>query len=131
MRSTYAVALGVLFGIAVGATAIKGLNAQGTPPAYVVIDISEMTDPDGFNRVLTANNAASTAEMAALGGHYVVRTTTTTVLDGTPPKRLVVIAFDSKEKAEAWHDSPKTKEISAARLRTTKSSAFIVEGFAN
>jgi uncharacterized protein (DUF1330 family) len=27
-------------------------------------------------------------------------------LDGTPPKRFVVIAFDSVEKAKAWDSSP-------------------------
>jgi len=131
MRPKSAVALGVLFGVALGATAINGLKAQGTPPAYVVINVAEMTDPAAFNAALTANSAASTAEMVAPGGHYVVRTTTTTALDGIPPKRFVVIAFDSKEKAQAWFDSPKTKAIGATRLKTTRSSAFIVEGTAN
>jgi uncharacterized protein (DUF1330 family) len=43
----------------------------------------------------------------------------------------VVIAFDSKEKAQAWFDSPETKETNAIRRKTTQSTSFIVEGVAN
>jgi uncharacterized protein (DUF1330 family) len=131
MKPKYAVALGVLFGVALSATAIKGLNAQNPAPAYLVIDITEMTDPDSFNAALTANSAASTAELGTLGGRYVVRTMTATTLDGTPPKRLVIVAFDNTEKAKAWYNSPKTSGITAARLKATKSSAYIVDGSVN
>jgi uncharacterized protein (DUF1330 family) len=121
----------MLAGVALGATAIKGLNAQAKPPNYVVIDISEMTDPEGFKAV-TTSAAASPAGTAALGGRYVIRTETTTALDGgNPPKRFVVIAFDSKEKAQGWNDAADTKKNNAIRGQTTKSRAFIVEGFAN
>jgi uncharacterized protein (DUF1330 family) len=122
--------LAMLAGIALGAMAIKGLNAQTKPPAYVVIDITEINDPEGFKAV-TSSAATSPAGTDALGGRYIIRTATPTALDGTPPKRFVVIAFDSKEKAQGWADSPEMKEVNAIRNRTTKSSAFIVEGFAN
>jgi uncharacterized protein (DUF1330 family) len=130
MKTRYAVTMGVLAGVLIGATAIKGLNAQATPPTYVVIDISEMIDPEGFKAV-TTSAAASPARAAALGGRYVIRTETTTALDGTPPKRFVVLAFDSKEKAQGWADAIDIKEINAIRGKTTKSRSFIVEGFAN
>jgi uncharacterized protein (DUF1330 family) len=120
----------MLAGIGLGATAIKGLNAQSKSPAYVVVDIAEITDPDGFKAV-TTSTATSPAATAALGGRYIIRTATTTALDGIPPERLVVIAFDSKEKAQSWSDSLETKNITAIRERTTKSISFIVEGFAN
>jgi uncharacterized protein (DUF1330 family) len=41
---------------------------------------------------------------------------------------LIVLAFDSREKAQAWAELPATKEISAARIKTTDSLSFIVEG---
>jgi uncharacterized protein (DUF1330 family) len=130
MKTSYAVTIGVLAGVAIGATAIKGLNAQGRPPTYVVIDIAEMTNPDGFKAVITSP-AASPARLAALGGRYLIRTDMVTALDGVPPKRFVLLAFDSKEKAQAWNDASDIKEVNAIRAKTTKSSAFIVEGFAN
>jgi uncharacterized protein (DUF1330 family) len=130
MKTKYAVTMGVLVGVAIGATAIKGLNAQTKPPTYVVIDIADLTDPEGFKAV-PASPAASPARLAALGGRYLIRTETTTALDGVPPKRFVLLAFDSKEKAQAWNDASDIKAINAIRAKTTKSSSFIVEGFAN
>ncbi len=131
MNRPLSLGLAMLAGAALGAMAITGLNAQTKPPSYLVIDISTMTDPEGFNTVLSANLAASNAELGPLGGRSIIRATTTTALDGTPPKRLVVAAFDSPEKAKAWYVSPNTQKITAARIKTTKSSAFIVEGVAN
>jgi uncharacterized protein (DUF1330 family) len=124
--------LAMFAGAAFGATAIKGLSAQtpAKPPTYVVIDIAEMTNPEGFKAVLTST-AASPARLAALGGRYLIRTDAAVALDGTPPKRLVLLAFDSKEKAQAWYDAPDIKEINAIRAKTSKSNTFIVEGYAN
>jgi uncharacterized protein (DUF1330 family) len=42
-----------------------------------------------------------------------------------------MLAFDSVEKAQAWSDSAATKEVTAARIKTTDSLSFMVEGFAN
>jgi uncharacterized protein (DUF1330 family) len=124
--------LAMLAGAAFGATAIRGLGAQtqAKPPTYVVIDITELSNPEGFKAV-TTSAAASPARLAALGGRYLIRTEATVALDGTPPKRFVLLAFDSKEKAEAWYAAPDIKEINAIRDKTTTSNVFIVEGFAN
>jgi uncharacterized protein (DUF1330 family) len=130
MNQRITLGLALLAGVAIGTAAVKGLNAQTRPPTYVVIDITEMTNPEGFKAV-PASPAASPAKLAALGGRYVIRTETTTALDGAPPKRFVLLAFDSKEKAQAWNDTPDIKELNAIRAKTTKSSSFIVEGFAN
>jgi uncharacterized protein (DUF1330 family) len=130
MNRPLSLGLAMLAGVALGATAIKELDAQTKPPTYVVIDITKMIDPEGY-KALISNPAASPAGTAALGGRIVIQTATTTALEGIPPARYVVIAFDSKEKAQAWFDSPGTKEITAIRQKTTQSSSFIVEGFAN
>jgi uncharacterized protein (DUF1330 family) len=130
MNQRIALGLTLLAGVAFGATAVNGLKAQTKPPTYVVIDIGEMTDPEGFKAV-PASPAASPAATAALGGHYVVRTETATALEGTPPKRFVLLAFDSKDKAQGWYNDPGTKAVNAIRAKTTKSRVFMVDGFAN
>jgi len=84
-----------------------------------------------FIEAVPASAAASPAETAQLGGRYVVRSETLTALQGTPPKRFVVLAFDSKEKAQAWYEAPETKAVNAIRTKTTASRVFMVEGFAN
>ena len=45
--------------------------------------------------------------------------------------RLVVIAFDSVEKAKAWDSSPAQKEIDAIRQKSAKARSFIVDGAIN
>jgi uncharacterized protein (DUF1330 family) len=66
--------------------------------------------------------------MTAFGGKFVIRTENIVALDGTPPKRFVVIAFDSVEKAKAWDASPAQREIADIRQRSTKSRQFVVDG---
>ena len=123
-------AVALLSAMALGAVAIQGLHAQAKPPTYVVIDIANMTDPEGFKAVPTSPGA-SPARLTALGGRYIIRTETISAIDGTPPKRFVVLAFDSREKAQGWVDAPDVKETNAMRAKTTNSRAFIVEGIAN
>jgi uncharacterized protein (DUF1330 family) len=59
-------------------------------------------------------------------GRYIVRTDNAISLDGPAPKSFVVISFQNMKKARSYNDS--MKEFTAARLKTTKSRSFIVEG---
>jgi uncharacterized protein (DUF1330 family) len=129
MNSTYKIAIALLISGGLGAAAIQGLHAQAKPPAYVVVSISSIKDADGFKSGVV--DKASPAALAAAGGHYVIRSQSVTALDGAPPQRFVLIAFDSTEKALAWNNSAATKEVTAARIKTTDSKSFLVEGVAN
>jgi uncharacterized protein (DUF1330 family) len=128
MKTRYTVALSIVAGAALGGAAIQGLHAQGTKPGYAVVDISEVTDPEAFKGI-TSNPTTTPSGMAPLGGRYIVRTENITPLDGTPPKRFVVIQFDSVEKAKAWNATPQLAEINAIRAKATKSRSFVVDGF--
>lgn len=123
------IALGVtlLAGVAIGATAIGGLHAQSKPGAYAVVDITEITDPETYKTLIPLAGPA----MAGTSGQYIVRTDKITAVDGTPPKRFVIIAFDSMEKAKAWSASAAQKEVDAIRQKASKSREFFVEAFAN
>ena len=118
-------------GIAIGAAAVQGLHAQAKPPAYVVIPILKINDAAAFKAGVIDKASATAAAMKAEGGHYVIRSDKFTSLDGTPPQRLIIIAFDSVEKAQAYENSAALKEVTAARLKSTNSLSFIVEGLAN
>ena len=41
---------------------------------------------------------------------------------------MIVIAFDSLEKAKAFNEIPSQKEINTNRAKNTKSRSFIVQG---
>jgi len=125
MKPNHKVAIALAAGVVIGGAVIQGLHAQATPPTYVVVDISQITDPEGFKAIPPK---ASPTSLATFGGKYVVRTENITTVDGTAPKRFVVIAFDSLEHAKAWRASAATKEIDAIRAKTTESREFIVEG---
>ncbi len=87
-------------GIGIGGAAIQTLNAQAKPPAFVVVDISDITDPEGFKALGQRSNEAAATVFKEAGGHYLARTPNITALDGTPQKRFIIIAFDSVEKAK-------------------------------
>src|ERR1700731_4330857 len=117
MNQRIALGLAMLAGATFGAAAVNGLNAQNKAPgAYAVVDLSEINNPDLFKTLLPKAEPA----MAAFGGKFVVRTENIVGLDGTPPKRFIIIAFDSIDKAKAWDASPAQKEITDIRLRSTK-----------
>jgi uncharacterized protein (DUF1330 family) len=129
MNHRIALGIAMLAGVAIGATVVNGLHAQGKAPGvYAVVEINDITDPEGF-KVVTQRPAASTATVMQ-GGHYIARTDKINALDGTPPKRYVLIAFDSAEAAQAWNNSADQQKINAIRDKTTKSRVFIVEAMA-
>ena len=119
---------GTVLVLAIAAAGFAGLHAQITRPAYVIIDIGEMKDADAYVKAVSASEPHATV---STGGRFVVRTNAPIALDGTPPNRFVVIAFDSTDKARAWYDTPAIKEINAVRLKTATSRAFIVEALTN
>ena len=128
MKVSYRLVLTMLSGVALGATVVTGLKAQAKPPAYVIIDVSEMMDADAYIKTVSAAEPKATT---SAGGRFIMRTAKAIALDGPAPNRFVAIAFDSEEKAKAWYDSPAIKEVSAVRLKAAKSRAFIVDGLAN
>jgi uncharacterized protein (DUF1330 family) len=128
MQVNTKIGLTLLVGVAIGAVAVEVLHAQATPPSYVVTDIAEISDPEGFKVVSQRPQAEAAARVQQAGGRYITRTDKITALDGAPPKRMIIIAFDSLEKAQAFNNSQGQKEINAIRTKTTKSRSFIVQG---
>ncbi|HET8707163.1 MAG TPA: DUF1330 domain-containing protein [Pseudomonadales bacterium] len=110
----------------VSAVAVRGLHARTTtPPVYVVVEIDEITDANGFEALRqTADTTA--VEVQTEDGRYFARTENVTALDGSAPKFFAFIAFDNMTKAKAFNDN--INKITALRTRVTKSRSFIVEG---
>ena len=126
MKMSFRTALILVAGIAVGGAASQALFAQTKAPAYVIVAIRKINDADAFKTGVV--DKTSPAALAMAGGKYVVRSQNITSLDGTPPQRFVLIQFDSVEKAKEWNDSAAQKEINAARIKSTDSLSFVVEG---
>src|SRR5262249_12481069 len=126
MQMNYKLTLTLLAGAALGAAAIQALHAQAKPPVYAIIEINEITDADAYKAVTQRPTSATAA--TAQGARYISRGGKITPLDGTPPQRIVIIAFDSVEKAKAWNDSPDQQKVIAVRNKATKARSFVVDG---
>ena len=127
MKTNHKLMLAVLIGAVIGvggATVIHARQAK-VLPGYVVAEV-DVTDPATFQKY--AEKVPGT--IAASNGHYVIRGGKSVSIEGEPPKRFVVIAFDSVEKAKAWEDSPAYDAIKPIRHSSAKSRVFIVEGAA-
>jgi uncharacterized protein (DUF1330 family) len=125
MRIQRTIALAVAVGLSLGVIATWSLAAQAKRTFYVVIEVDEITDADGY-KAMTKMGPANIVEVKHADGRYFVRTDNLAALDGAAPKRFVMIAFDSMEKANGFYQN--TKEMTAMRIKATKSRAFIVEG---
>jgi uncharacterized protein (DUF1330 family) len=126
MKINYRMVLTLLGGVALGGAAIQGLHAQAKPPTYVAIAIRKINDADGFKAGVIEKAAPV---IASFGGHILIRAQKNiTVLDGPSPAAFLLIAFDTAEKAQAWHNSEAQKEIDAARIKATESLAFMADG---
>jgi uncharacterized protein (DUF1330 family) len=124
MKSYVGLAAAMLAGAAFGASAVRGVHAQAKSAAYAIVDIGDIYDEEAFRTLVPMTPAA----MSTFGGQVLVRSDNFTPLDGIPPSRLIVIRFESVEKAKAWDASAAQQDIDAIRIRSTKSRAYIVEG---
>src|SRR5581483_1780765 len=107
--------------------AIAGnLYGAAVKPIFVVLEIDEITDPDGFKTCFQKKDTTAAVEAMVADARYVVHTDKITALDGPAPQSFAIISFQNVRKAKAYSDG--MKELTAARLRRTKSRSFIVEG---
>ena len=127
MKTNHYLALAVLAGVAIGVAGARAIRAQQVkaPPAYVISEV-DVTDPATFQKY--AEKAPET--VAAFNGRYLVRGGKIQAVEGEAPKRIVVIAFDSAEKARDWEDSAAYGAIKPIRQSSAKSRVYIVEGIA-
>ena len=126
MRTNTKLLLASLVGIAIGiaATTIFGQQVK-TPPGYVIAEV-DVTDAATFQKY--AEKVPGT--LAPFGGRYIARGGRVLAVEGDAPKRFVLIAFDSFEKAKGWEDSPAYEAIKPIRHSSAKSRVFIAEGVA-
>jgi uncharacterized protein (DUF1330 family) len=128
MKANYKLAVAWLAGVSIGFAGAMAIQAQQvkTPPGYVIAEV-EVTDLAAMQKY--GEKVPET--LAPFNHQYLVRSNKIQALEGEPPKGgVVVIAFDSAEKARAWYDSPAYAAIRPIRQGAAKSRIFIVEGVA-
>ena len=130
MRSDYKIAVAVTAGIAIGALAVQGFQAQPKPPVYFVAEI-DVTNPDAYAKEYApkaqAIIKAAGGRFLAIGGSAAT-TGTVTAFDGNAPKRVVVQVWDSMEKIQAWRANPEYVELRKVGEKYAKFRSFAVDG---
>ena len=124
LKLMFAVLIGILIGTVAG-VAVRGQQIKPAP-GYLIAE-TEVTDPAKLQ------NYPQKVEqtLAPFNHHYVVRTSKIQTLEGdVPTNRIVIIAFDSVDKAREFYDSPAYSAIRPIRQSAAKSRIFIVEGLA-
>src|SRR5262249_13087751 len=69
------------------------------------------------------------ASVEKYGGKYIVRGGKTEVLEGDwQPKRIVVLEFESAQRAKEWLNCEEYREPRKMRHRTARTNMILVEG---
>lgn len=93
-------------------------------PAYVIVEI-EVHDPETYEEY----KRLAPPIVAAYGGQYLARGGRTETLEGDwSPRRLVILRFESMERAQEWWHSPEYAPVKAMRHRSADSKMVLLEG---
>lgn len=92
--------------------------------AYVIANV-DVRDPSRYAEYIKL----SPGTVAAFGGRFIARGGRSETLEGdAPAKRLVILEFESYEKAKAWYDSEDYRVARAIRQSASTGSFLLVEG---
>ena len=92
--------------------------------AYVIVEI-DVTDPVGYEEY----KKQAGATVAQHGGKYIGRGGKTEVLEGDwKPKRIVVLQFESMQRAKEWLNCEEYRKPRKMRHGTAKTNMILVEG---
>jgi len=126
MNTKWKLVLATLAGISIGVGGEIAIRGQQVKPApgYVVAEV-DIHDLTAFQRY----GAKVPETLAPFNHQYLVRSNKIQPLEGDPPKgAIVVIQFDSAQKARDWYDSSAYAAIRPIRQDSSTSRIYIVEG---
>ena len=92
--------------------------------AYVIFEIV-VNNPKGYEEY----KRLAPPTVAAYGGKYIARGGRAENLEGDwQPNRIVILEFESVEKAKQWLDSEEYQEAKILRHKYATSNTIVVEG---
>ena len=124
MKQLIGVGIGIAIGTIIGGAAVTGLHAQGKSPIYVVAEI-DVTNAQGFAKEFVTKVEAT---ITKAGGRAVARggmggggAMQVVALEGTPPKRVAIVRWESMDAMKKWWNGA---EYKAAREIGNKYAKF-------
>jgi uncharacterized protein (DUF1330 family) len=112
-------------GALLGAAAVQSLHAQAAPPAYSIAEVT-VNNEDGYAKEYLP---LVTKAFLGAGVKFIARGGKTVSVEGAPPPpRVVVVEYESLDKAQAFVDSQAVREAQAVGHKYATFRTFLVEG---
>ena len=101
-----------------------GRGERMMAPAYVLITVSSVSDPDAFKKAIQDMTTA----VASLTGRLAVDAEKPPAWEGPAPERVVVVQFADAEQAQAWKNSDAFKSFDTDLQKSSASTMQLVQG---
>jgi uncharacterized protein (DUF1330 family) len=98
------------------------VSGSQAPRAYFISEF-KVTDPEGIRPYSTAVEAT----FKPFGGRFVVRGGKVVSVEGAPIDRVIMIAFPSRDLAQAWYASDAYGVIRPIRQRSAEARVYIMD----
>ena len=93
--------------------------------AYLIADVVNIRDDAAYDRY----KPLVPPTLATFGARYLARSGTVQVLEGDwHPSRVVIVRFDSLERASDWWGSPQYANAKRLRQEASATNMIVVEG---
>lgn len=126
MNTRWKLVIATLAGISIGVEGGVAIRGQQVKPApgYVIAEV-DVHDLTAFQKYGTKVPET----LAPFNHQFLARSNNIQSLEGDAPKGgIVIIQFDSAQKAREWYDSPAYAAIRPIRQSSATSRIYIVEG---
>jgi uncharacterized protein (DUF1330 family) len=131
MKARPATTIALLAGIALGVVAMQGLHAQTKPPIYYVVEV-ETTDPEAYATEFApraqAIIKAAGGRFLAIGGVGANGASELTRIEGEPPKRVILMAWDNMDQVHSWWSNADYAALRKIVDKYATFRSFAVEG---
>src|SRR5262245_12180942 len=120
MRTQYGIGLSLIASFVLGGIAVHSLHAQTKPPVLYVAEI-DVTDQAGYLKEYVPK---ADSVVASSGGRFLAQGGKTTSLIGDPPKRIVIMQWESLDQLQKWFNSTEQIGLRAIQAKYAKVSSF-------
>ena len=114
MRGSFSVVTALVAGMGIGAAATHSLRAQSKPPVFLISEI-DVTDPENYAKDFAPKAQASVrssgARFVVIGGAAGVGAKPISAIEGTPPKRITIQAWESMDALNAWYNGAEYQAV--------------------
>lgn len=94
-------------------------------PAYLIADVVVLHDPHSYERY----KPLVPPTLEEFGGRYLARSGAVVALEGDwHPSRVVIVRFDSLQRATDWWRSPVYADARRLRQEAATTNMIVVEG---